>query len=435
MLYKMPHSRFRMHKNEKWVNTKRCRDLISSWDKNGRKGYFISCDIKFPAKLSQKLDDYPPAPVTLDINESHLSKSSTQRLAELGLKNYSSKKLVGVLSERKNYFSHIAALQCYLNLGATLEKVHYVCSFRQVSYLKRFVRITALLRKNSKNSFYENLWKRVSNSLYGKLIENVFSYRKTQLVDAEDEVAKYVGMKQFQSCTKISKKIYAIHSRPKKLFLNKLYAAGFTILEVSKVLMFNLYYNIIKPACPGSNLIYSDTDSLILSTPFKPETFFDRIGHIVDYSNYPTTHKKYSQENKNALNFVKDECKGTHWISEWAALRPKNYSIKLKPFQKSGRQYEKIRCKGVSLNKLVDQSLSFKDYVRVLKTNITIEKQQVKIVSKNHQLTTCTQRKRCLNSLETKRFWKDCGIHSLAHGNKYRYREENCLKCALNPLL
>lgn len=435
MLYKMPHSRFKIHKTGKFVDTKKCKKIITSWDKNGSKGYFIMCDLSFPSEIMQQLDEYPPAPESKTIKKSHLSKSSIERLKESGLRDYASKKLVATLSRRKRYFCHIMALQCYLNLGAKLEKVHYVCSFKQVSFLKKFVRITAFLRKNSQNTFYENMWKRVSNSLYGKLIENVFSYTNTHLVNDEDEVAKYVGMKQFQSCTKINEKIYAIHSRPKKLFLNKMYAAGFSILEISKVLMFNLYYNIIKPACPGTNLIYSDTDSLILSTPFRPDSFFDRISHIVDYSNYPTTHKKYSQENKNALNFVKDECKGTHYISEWAALRPKNYSIKLKPFQKSGSQFEKIRCKGVSLKKLVDGALSFNDYLRVLKTNITIEREQVKIISKNHKLTTCTQRKTCLNSLETKRFWKNCGIHSFAHGNKYRYKQENCSKCALHPLL
>ena len=181
MLYKMPHSRFQIHKKGKFLDIQKCKKFITSWDKNGNKGYFVMCDLSFPSEIMQILDEYPPAPESKTIKKNHLSKSSIKRLEESGLKDYSSKKLVATLSKRENYFCHIMALQCYLNLGAKLEKVHYVCSFKQVSFLKKFVRITAFLRKNSKNTFYENMWKRVSNSLYGKLIENVFSLIKSLL--------------------------------------------------------------------------------------------------------------------------------------------------------------------------------------------------------------------------------------------------------------
>ena len=101
-----------------------------------------------------------------------------------------------------------------------------------------------------------------------------------------------------------------------------------TILENSKILMYDFYYNNLK-AKYGENceLIYTDTDSLILNT--KTEDVYEDMKQdswMYDTSNYPKDHPLYSATNKKVLGKMKDEC-GGDVIQEVVAIRAKMYSV------------------------------------------------------------------------------------------------------------
>jgi len=56
-----------------------------------------------------------------------------------------------------------------------------------------------------------------------------------------------------------------IHMHKRRLVLNKPVYMGMTILENSKFLMYDFYYNILKVRYgPRCDLVYTDTDSLLL---------------------------------------------------------------------------------------------------------------------------------------------------------------------------
>ena len=56
-----------------------------------------------------------------------------------------------------------------------------------------------------------------------------------------------------------------IHMHKRRLVLNKPVYMGMTILENSKILMYDFYYNHLKARYgPRCDLIYTDTDSLLL---------------------------------------------------------------------------------------------------------------------------------------------------------------------------
>ena len=91
----------------------------------------------------------------------------------------------------------------------------------------------------------ENLWKRVN----------------VRLVSNETDFLKYIT-RPTHITHKISDKNYAaIHEIKPVLTLNKPIYAGFTVLELSKCLMYDFHYNFIKKHF-DVELLFTDTDSL-----------------------------------------------------------------------------------------------------------------------------------------------------------------------------
>jgi len=93
--------------------------------------------------------------------------------------------------------------------------------------------------------------------------------------------------------------------------------------------MYNFYYNNLKARYgPRCDLVYTDTDSLLLN--IQTDDVYQDMNEqkwLYDTSNYPKHHPLYDATNKKVLGKMKDKCGGEP-IEEVVALRPKMYSIK-----------------------------------------------------------------------------------------------------------
>jgi len=122
--------------------------------------------------------------------------------------------------------------------------------------------------------------------------------------------------------------LVGIDMRKSKLLLNKPVYVGMTILDNSKILMYDFFYNELKKQYGGKcELLYTDTDSLLLE--IETEDFYKDMEEkkdLYDTSDYPKEHPLHSNANKKVLGKMKDECAGTP-IAEAVCLRPKMYSI------------------------------------------------------------------------------------------------------------
>ena len=121
-----------------------------------------------------------------------------------------------------------------------------------------------------------------------------------------------------------------IHMRKTKLVLNKPVYTGMTILENSKILMYDFFYNHLKAKYGQKcELIYTDTDSPILDT--RTDDLYKDMQEdswLYDTSNYPKGHLLNNDRNKKVLGKMKDEC-GGDVIEEVVAVRPKMYSVEV----------------------------------------------------------------------------------------------------------
>ena len=110
--------------------------------------------------------------------------------------------------------------------------------------------------------------------------------------------------------------------------MNKPIYLGLSILEISKILMYEFWYDYIKPKYNDNvRLCYMDTDSFIMN--IKTNDFYkdisDDVGHRFDTSNYEVNRPLPIGKNKKVIGLMKDEL-GGEIITEFIALRPKTYS-------------------------------------------------------------------------------------------------------------
>ena len=113
-------------------------------------------------------------------------------------------------------------------------------------------------------------------------------------------------LKQTRRTIHITHKIFAknyatLYEIKSVLMLNIPVFVGFTVLELSKWLMYDFYYSFIKKHF-DAELLFTDTDSLtseIKSKDVYEELFRDK--HLFDFSNYPEDSKLFDLANKKLL--------------------------------------------------------------------------------------------------------------------------------------
>ena len=112
-----------------------------------------------------------------------------------------------------------------------------------------------------------------------------------------------------------------------KVKMNKPVYLGFSMLEISKTLMYEFWYDYMKPKC-GDNvkLCYINTDIFIMH--IKTEDFYKDIANDVekrfDTPNYEYINRPLpTGKNKKVIGLMKDEL-GGNIMTEFVALRPKH---------------------------------------------------------------------------------------------------------------
>ena len=127
-------------------------------------------------------------------------------------------------------------------------------------YEKNVLALT-LKKENAKNEFGKSLFKLMNDSAYGKRMENLRKKINVRLAINAKDYLKYVSKPTFVSQKNFGKNFAAIHEIKPVLVPNKPIYVGFTVLELSKYLMYDFHYNFIKKKF-NADLLFTDTDSL-----------------------------------------------------------------------------------------------------------------------------------------------------------------------------
>ena len=186
---------------------------------------------------------------------------------------------------------------------------------------------------------------------------------------------------------------------------------GFCVLELSKLLMYQFHYDVIRKRYgSNANLLFTDTDSLCyeLSTEDAYADMRQDLSHY-DTSDYPETDLNYSKSNCKVIGKFKDECNGVA-PTEFIGLRSKMYSLLVS----DGK--EKSTAKGIKTS-YAKKHLKHNLYRECLFNESTNTASYHQIRSTNHQLGTHKIVKSALSPYDDKRYLLADSTDTLAYGH------------------
>ena len=379
---------------------------VTQVDDDSQTGYILEVDLDYPEHLHDMHNDYPLAPERKSIDDKMLSPYC-QSFSMCGA---SVEKLVPNLLPKTKYVLHYRNLKQYLSLGMVVTKIHRVLAFNQSCWLKPYISFNTEKRKEAKNAFEKDFFKLMNNAVFGKTMENLRKRVNVKLVNAEEKVKKLVSKPNFHDFKIFNEDLTAIQMKKTKLLLNKPIYVGLSILDLSKILMYDFHYSYIKNKYgQQAKLLFTDTDSLcyeITTEDIYKDMFQD--ASLFDTSDYPTDHLLHSTSNKKVLGKMKDECAGTP-PSEFVGLRPKMYSIVY-----AGK--EKKTANGVKKS-VVKNTISHADYKETLFEKASQIRSMTEIRSEGHELYTIKLNKTSLSPYDDKRYILEDGCTTLAYGH------------------
>ena len=192
--------------------------------------------------------------------------------------------------------------------------------------------------------------------------------------------------------------------RKTKVKMNKPVSLGMSLLDISKTLMYEFWYDYMKPEYDDN--VKLCTDSFIID--IKTEDFYEDIADDVekrfDTSNRPLPTGK----NEKVIGLVKDEL-GWKIITELIALRPKTYAYLMHDDSKIKKAKGAKKC-------MIKKELKFNDYKDCLLNNEIVLKSQQRFKSERHDVYNEEINKIALSSNDDKRLQTFERITSYPYG-------------------
>ena len=269
------------------------------------------------------------------------------------------------------------------------------------------------LRKEAKNDFEKAFYKLMNNSIFGKTMENVRKHRDIKIVTTNKQRCKLTSEPNYHSTNCISKNLLIMGMKKVEVKMNKPVYIGQAILDISKIRMYECWYNYIKPMYKNNaRLCYMDTDSFIIY--IKTKDFYKDISNDVekwfDTSNYDEKDEKPLPmgKNKKEIGLFKDEL-GGKIIKELALLRPKAYAY----IMDDDSEHKKARG---TKKRVIKRKRLFEHYRESIFINKNILKPQQRFKSDYHRVYTEKVNKTAININQVKRLKRFDGITTYPHG-------------------
>ena len=213
--------------------------FIKKCDENSYIGYFLEVNIDYSKELFNLQKDLPFLP----------ERKKVEKV----------KNLICSIEDKEKYVIHKA-----LNHGLALRKVHRVIQFIQKDWLKSYFDMNTELVKKARNE-HENKFFKLNNSVFGETMENVRNHRDIKLVTSDKRRKRLVSEPYYHSYKNVSEHLMVIEIKKTGIKMTKPLYLGMPILDISKILMYELWYDYMNPKYGDrAKLCYTDTDSFII---------------------------------------------------------------------------------------------------------------------------------------------------------------------------
>ena len=245
----------------------------------------------------------------------------------------------------------------------------------------------------------------MNNAVFGKTMENIRKHRDIKLVTTGKKRNKLVSEPNCHTMDYISEDLSIIEMNKTKAKMNKPIYLGLSTLEISKLSMYEFWYDYMKPKYGDNiNLCYMDTDSFIMN--IKTEGFYKDT----DTSNHEVNRPLPTGKHKKVIGLMKDEL-GGKIITEFVILRPKTYSYLTDDCKEDKKGKRTKKC-------VIKRMIKFNDYKNCLLKDEVVLKSEQRFISKKHDVYTESINKIALSNNDDKRIVSSDKITSYPYGYK-----------------
>jgi len=230
-----------------------------------------------------------------------------------------------------------------------LSKIYKVILFDQNPGLEPWIAYCTERRKMARNEFESDLAKLQANATFGKTMEQVRHRVNVRLICDPNKLAKAVSRPTFRRAEIINDDLTLVRGARQRVTLNKPISVGFSILNISKLKMYEFYYDYLKPKyMDRCKLFFTDTDSFCCHIQ-REDLYKDMTENIdlFDTSNFEQTHLLYTKTNHRIVGKFKSET-GSLAPLKFVRLRAKMYSLLVPQNVKEC----KIRAKGIKKSRM-----------------------------------------------------------------------------------
>ena len=368
-----------------------------NWTAQTGRCFFALIDLTYPKELHDKHCEFPLCP------------------------HHVEGRLCTTYFDKTEYLVHNLTLNYYVQQGLIITKVHAVWIFSQDYVFKTYVTKNIERRQiHSDNKALSEMYKLVNNSLFGKTLENPFKYKKFSVRQAQQnsssgrinsflsEVKNFIPIDDYFLC----------ELENKNICLNRPVQLGFAILELAKLEVYRFFYKLKTKFNEKMELLYHDTDSLILyfydcnTHPLLTMSEDSDLRACLDYERAPANFVIHTQGTHKVPGLWADEVQHRK-ILEFVGLRAKTYALR---FEDDKFLLKNKGVRSVSTVMETNKLIDFDDYKRCLFNNVPLYVQEYHIRSRQHTLYTVKQNKLALISEDRKRKVLPDKIRTLPHG-------------------
>ena len=240
---------------------------------------------------------------------------------------------------------------------------------------------------------------------------NIRKHRDIKLVTTDKKRSKLVSEPNYHTINLISEDLSITEMKKTKVKMNKPIYLGLSILEISKTLMYEFWYDYVKSKYNNDvKLCYMDTDSFLMN--IKTNDFYKDIANDVENrfytSNFEVNRPLPTGKNKRIIGLMEDEL-GGKTITEFVTLRPKTYSFLTDDGKEDKKAKGTKKC-------VIKKMIKFNDYKKCLLNDEVMFKPQQRLISKKHDVYTENINKIALSNNDDKRIISSNKIISYPYG-------------------
>ena len=186
----------------------------------------------------------------------------------------------------------------------------------------------------AEQEFKKVFYKLLKKSFYGKTMENVQNRSSLEIFEKDEnkKMSKQQSKLTFNGTHKSLEKCESYTFTQIEIPKDKPNFLGFAILESSKLLMYETFYDKKQPYNDNQKIIqlqYMGCDGFALS--IETQNIINgskKFGYLFDFSNLDENHELFSNKNKKVAGKLNIEFPKNNWTDEIICLRSEAFSFK-----------------------------------------------------------------------------------------------------------